>query len=54
VWHVLKDGCEYKELGAEYVTQRVESKRKAYLKKELEALGYKVQISKESSVPKAS
>lgn len=47
IWHVLKDTCEYKELGAEYLTQRVEQKRKNYLKKELEALGYKVKISRD-------
>lgn len=42
VRHVLKDACEYKELGAEYVTKKTETKRKSYLKKDLEALGYKV------------
>lgn len=53
VWHVLKGACEYKELGAEYLTQKVEQKRKNYLKKELEALGYKVKISRdEIPVPK--
>lgn len=54
VWHVLKEGQEYKELGAEYVIKRTESKRKAYLKKELEALGYKVQIIKKPPVTNAS
>ena len=44
----MKDACEYKELGAEYVTKKTEAKRKIYLKKELEALGYKVSISKEA------
>lgn len=54
VWHVLKDTCEYKELGAEYLTQKVEQKRKNYLKKELEALGYKVKISRDDiPVPEA-
>lgn len=46
VWHVLKEACEYKELGADYLNQKMEGKRKNYLKKELESLGYKVQISK--------
>ena len=50
VWHVLKEVCEYKELGAEYLTQRIEQKRKNYLKKELEALGYKVKISRDDVV----
>ena len=54
VWHVLKDACEYKELGAEHLTQKVEQKRKNYLKKELEALGYKVKISRDDvPVPEA-
>ena len=44
VWHVLNEACEYKALGAEYLNQRMEQKRKNYLKKELEALGYKVKI----------
>lgn len=54
VWHVLKEACEYKELGAEYLTQRIEQKRKNYLKKELEALGYKVKISRDDvPIPEA-
>lgn len=53
VWHVLKDASEYKELGVEYVIKKTETKRKAYLKKELEALGYKVSISKEAEIPNA-
>lgn len=54
VWHVLKDTCEYKELGAEYLNQRMEQKRKNYLKKELEALGYKVKISRDDvPIPEA-
>lgn len=54
VWHILNDTCEYKELGAEYLTQRIEQKRKNYLKKELEALGYQVKISRDDvSIPNA-
>ena len=54
VWHVPKEVCEYKELGAEYLTQRIEQKRKNYLKKELEALGYKVKISRDDvPIPEA-
>lgn len=40
VWHVLKNTCGYKELGAEYLTQRMLQKRKKLPKEELEALGY--------------
>lgn len=54
VWHVLKEVRQYKELGAEYVIKKAETKRKAYLKKELEPLGYKVSISKEADIPNAS
>ena len=43
---MLDETCENKELCAEYLTQRVEQKRKNYLKKELEALGYKVIVSR--------
>lgn len=54
VWHILNDTCEYKELGAEYLTQRVEQKRKNYLKKEQGALGYQVKISRDDvSIPNA-
>lgn len=45
VYHVLKDNCEYKELGGEYLDKKQEKKRKDYLKKELEKLGYKVGLS---------
>ena len=47
VWHVLKEACEYKELGAEYLNQRMEQKRKNYLTKELKELDYKVKISRD-------
>ena len=44
VYHVINGMEGYKELGADYVTQRVEKRRKLYLKKELEKLGYAVQL----------
>lgn len=46
VWHVLHDNVFYNELGAEYLTQRVAQKRREYLKRELEALGYDVSLTK--------
>ncbi|HKK67312.1 MAG TPA: hypothetical protein VJ946_03840 [Bacteroidales bacterium] len=46
VYHVLSQEKEYRELGASYVNNRQKQKRKAYLKKELEKLGYTVQILK--------
>ena len=37
---------KYRELGADYITIRQGQRRKSYLKKELEKLGYNVQILK--------
>lgn len=34
----------YKELGADYLKAKMESKRKKYLRKELEKLGFKVEL----------
>jgi hypothetical protein len=44
VYHVLSAKSAYKELGADYLDKKLEAKRKDYLKKELEKLGYKVDI----------
>jgi hypothetical protein len=44
VYHILKGNEHYKELGADYLNKKIESKRKAYLKKELERLGYQVEL----------
>lgn len=46
VYFVLKNEVSYKELGADYVRKQREDKRKAYLKKEMEALGYVVELKK--------
>ena len=46
VYFVLKTNVSYKELGADYVRKQREEKRKAYLKKEMEALGYEVDLKK--------
>jgi hypothetical protein len=35
----------YKELGSDYLNDKIEAKRKKYLKKELEKLGYQVNLS---------
>lgn len=45
VYHILKGNQSYIELGADYVNSRVEKKRKAYLCKELEKLGYNVELA---------
>jgi hypothetical protein len=46
VYHVLSEGKEYRELGAKHVIKAQKQKRKTYLRKELELLGYEVQIRK--------
>lgn len=46
VYHVLSEDEKYRELGADHVIKAQEQKRKTYLKKELELLGYEVQIRK--------
>ena len=45
VYHVLKDGVPYKELGADYLNSRMEEKRRKYLKSELQRMGYEVQLT---------
>lgn len=53
VYHILKDNCDYKELGAEYLTSRTEAKRKAYLKSELGKMGYLVELKELPPIEKA-
>lgn len=45
VFHVLSGVEQYRELGADYVNLRIEKRRKSYLKKELEKLGYDVRLT---------
>lgn len=47
IHYVLSTGGRYKELGDNYVPNKKEQKRKEYLKKELQKLGYSVTLSKE-------
>lgn len=47
IHYVLSTGGHYKELGDNYVPNKKEQKRKEYLKKELQKLGYSVKLSKE-------
>jgi len=35
----------YKELGADYLNEKIEAKRKKYLQSELKKLGYEVNLS---------
>lgn len=45
VYHVLKEQVPYKELGADYLNNIMEEKRKKYLKSELTKMGYQVKLS---------
>jgi hypothetical protein len=45
VYHILDGKVHYKELGADYLNSKIESKRKTYLKKELEKLGFQVELN---------
>lgn len=47
-WHVLRDGVEFHDLGADYFTRPdspAHSRRKDHLVRELQALGYTVQVT---------
>lgn len=44
VYHILGNNEPYRELGADHINLRAEAKRKSYLKKELEKLGYDVSL----------
>ena len=45
VYHILNDNVKYKELGADYLNEKIEAKRKKYLQSELKKLGYEVHLS---------
>lgn len=49
VYHVLKESVPYNELGEDYLNNRIEEKRRKYLKKELQKMGYKVDLLKAES-----
>ena len=44
VYFVLRYNVPYHELGADYLNNRMEKKRRKYLKTELEKMGYTVQL----------
>ena len=46
IHYMLSTGARYKELGDNYVPERMEKKRKEYLKSELKKLGYEVVLTK--------
>jgi transposase len=43
-YHILQQSVSYKELGADYLNELQEKKRKHYLQKELEKMGYNVNL----------
>lgn len=49
VYHVLSTGDPYKELGTRYVPEKIATKRKKYLKEELQKLGYEVVLTKKDA-----
>lgn len=44
LFYIIRDGVPYKELGADYLDSRMETKRKKYLQAELKKMGYEVQL----------
>ncbi len=46
IHYMLSTGARYKELGDNYVPERMEKKRREYLKSELKKLGYEVVLTK--------
>jgi hypothetical protein len=49
VWHMLREGVEYKDLGAEHFARRDEKKAVGRLTRRIEALGYEVEIKKKAA-----
>lgn len=49
VYLILSTGASYRELGAQYMQEKIEKKRKTYLSSELKKLGYEVTLTK--SIP---
>jgi hypothetical protein len=50
VYHILSTESAYRELGADHINLRAEARRKSYLKKELEKLGYEVLLTEPLAV----
>ena len=51
VYMILSTGAAYKELGTQYMQDKIEKKRKAYLSSELKKMGYEVELTKITPVP---
>jgi hypothetical protein len=50
VYYILSTSNVYRELGADHINLRAEAKRKSYLRKELEKLGYEVRLTDSKTV----
>lgn len=50
VYLILSTGATYRELGAQYIQEKIEKKRKNYLTGELKKLGYTVALEKKPEV----
>lgn len=44
IYHILKVDLPYRKLGANYLNSRMKNKRRKYLKKKLEKMGYNTQL----------
>jgi len=40
IYHVIKDGVEFRDLGEDYLSQRNKSQKMSYLRKQAQLLGY--------------
>ena len=40
IYHVINDGVEFRDLGADYLTERNKTQKISYLKKQAQLLGY--------------
>jgi transposase len=49
VWHMLRNGVEYEDLGADHFTRRDEKKVVGRLTRRIEAMGYEVELKKKAA-----
>jgi len=42
IYHVINDGVEFRDLGADYLTERKKSQKVSYLRKQAQLMGYKL------------
>lgn len=40
IYHVIKDGVEFRDLGEDYLTRRNKSQKMTYLRKQAQLLGF--------------